>query len=582
MKRTKIVSTIGPASDSEEVLRQLFLEGLDVCRLNFSHGSHEEHKVRIDRIKKIREELNLPVAIMLDTKGPEIRLGLFKNMIDVELDTEEKFTLTTRNIEGDQNIASVSYKDLPKDLQIGSRVLIDDGLVGLRVEKIDGTEIECVVENGGKISSRKGVNVPGIHLKLPALTEKDKEDILFGIENDIDFIAASFVRTKSDVLEIRKILEDADNFDIRIISKIESEQGLENLDEILEVSDGIMVARGDLGVEIETEEVPLAQKEIINKCNLVGKVVITATQMLDSMMRNPRPTRAEANDVANAVLDGTSAVMLSGETASGRYPVLAVRTMRKIVEVTENSIDYRALLRKKIEDISNSTTNAIGKSTCTIAEDLNAKAIITATTSGYTTRALSKFRPKSEIIAATTNEKVRRQLSLEWGTTSITVPNLKSTDDVINISIERAVEENLLKAGDTVIVTAGVPVGLAGSTNLIKVQTVSEILTKGVGMGSKKLTARAIVVKDEEDLIKDFKDGDIVVLTTTDKDIMKYVERSSGIVAEIAGYTSHAAITGIALSIPTIVGAFGALTKIKTGDIITIDESDGTVRRGMF
>ena len=338
MKKTKIVCTIGPSSEDKEMLRKLFNEGLDVCRLNFSHGNHENHKEKIDMIKELREEMNLPIAIMLDTKGPEIRLGDFKDNAVIELKDGDKFTITTRDILGDQDIISVSYKDLPKDLEVGSKVLIDDGLVGLVVEKIEDTEIYLSVESGGVISSHKGVNIPNANINLPALTEKDKADILFGIENDIDFIAASFIRKKSDVLGIRKVLEDNNNFDIRIISKIESRQGLENIDEIIDASDGIMVARGDLGVEIPTEEVPIAQKEIIKKCNLSSKAVITATQMLDSMMRNPRPTRAEATDVANAVLDGTSAVMLSGESTSGKYPVEAVKTMRKIVEVTESSI----------------------------------------------------------------------------------------------------------------------------------------------------------------------------------------------------------------------------------------------------
>ena len=579
MKRTKIVATIGPASESEDLLRAIFKEGVNVCRLNFSHGSHEEHLGRILKIKKIREELNLPIAIMLDTKGPEIRLGLFKDMMSVNLEVGDKFVLTTRDIEGDSSIASVSYKELPNDVKVDSRILIDDGLVELRVDKIEDTEIYTTVSNGGTISSRKGVNVPGIHLNLPALTQRDKEDIRFGVENDIDFIAASFVRSRNDVLEIRKVLEDAGNFDIKIISKIESDTGLENLDEILEVSDGIMVARGDLGVEIPTEEVPLAQKEMIKKCNLKGKVVITATQMLDSMIRNPRPTRAEANDVANAVLDGTSAVMLSGETASGKYPVEAVRTMRKIVEVTENSIDYKDLLRKRIDELSNDTTNAIGKSTCTMAEDLGAKAIITATTSGFTTRAISKFRPRCEIIAATTEEKVRRQLALEWGAVSMLVSKFETTDDVIDNSIQKALEENLVKGGDRVIITAGVPVGLAGSTNLIKVETISEIISKGTVMGEKSITGRAVVVKSEDDLINNFKDGDIIVINNTYKEIMHYVNRAGGLVTEEGGYTSHGAIAGINLEIPTIVGVKEVLNKLKTGDIITINAEDSTIRR---
>lgn len=581
MKRTKIVCTIGPSSQDKEVLKKLIEEGLDVCRLNFSHGTHEEHQAKINTIKELREEMNLSIAIMLDTKGPEIRLGNFKDNMTVTLKDNDKFILTTREVEGDENIVSVSYKGLPQDLKVGSKVLIDDGLVGCVVDEIDGTEIKLTVESGGIISSHKGVNVPNADIKLPALTEKDKEDLKFGIKNDVDFIAASFIRTKDDVLEIRKVLEENGNYDIRIISKIESRQGLANIDEIIEVSDGIMVARGDLGVEIATEEVPIAQKNIIKKCNLKSKPVITATQMLDSMIRNPRPTRAETTDVANAVLDGTSAVMLSGESASGKYPVEAVKTMRKIVEVAEDSINYNDLLTKLINEMSNTTTNAIGKSTCTIARDLGAKAILTATTSGYTTRAISKFRPEAEIIATTTSQKVRRQLSLEWGIKSILVDNYTNTDQVIENSVTRALEEKLVSPGDIVIITAGVPVGLAGSTNLIKVQTIAEILCKGTGMGKSKVTAKAVVCKNPDDLLKEFKDGDIIVTNSTDKDIMPFVEKCAGIVAETAGYTSHAAVTGVTLGIPTIVGARGATGKIKTGDIITLDASDGTVKKGL-
>lgn len=579
MKRTRIVSTIGPASDSREVLKSLMEEGIDVCRLNFSHGSHEEHKVRIDLIKELRQELNLPIAIMLDTKGPEIRLGNFKDSMVLELNAEDKFILTTEDILGDENRVSISYKELPKDVEVGSKILIDDGLVGLKVEALDEKNIYTVVENGGAISSHKGVNVPDTNINLPALTEKDISDIKFGVENDIDFIAASFIRTRDDVLAIRRVLEDLGDFSTKIISKIESSQGLENMDEIIEVSDGVMVARGDLGVEIETEEVPIAQKEMIKKCNLAGKTVITATQMLDSMIRNPRPTRAEANDVANAVLDGTSAVMLSGETANGKYPVEAVRTMRKIVEVTEDSIDFSELLNRKIEEIANTTTNAIGKSTCTIARDLSASAIITATTSGYTSRALSKFKPECLIIAATPSEKVRRQLNLEWGVKSVLVDKFENTDTMIKASLEKSEALGLINPGEKVIITAGVPVGLAGSTNLIKVETIAEILGKGTGFGKGIVTARAIVANSEEDLINKFTDGDIIIAKFTDKSYVRFIERSSGLVTEEAGYTSHGAVTGVSLGIKTIVGVEDITSKVNTGDMIRIDTEDGTIRK---
>lgn len=392
MKKTKIVATIGPSSESEEILKNLFLEGVNVARLNFSHGSHEEHKIKIDRIKKLRREMDLPIGIMLDTKGPEIRLGDIDG--EVILNSGEEFILTNKDLVGDKNIASISYKELYRDVKEKDKILIDDGLVELVVKEIRGEDIVTEVENSGAISSHKGVNVPGANLKLPALTERDILDIKFGIKEDIDFIAASFVRSREDVLAIRKVLEEERDYTTKIISKIESQKAVELIDEIIEVSDGIMVARGDLGVEIETEAVPIVQKEIIKKCNIVGKSVITATQMLDSMIRNPRPTRAETNDVANAVLDGTSAVMLSGETASGKYPLESVITMRKILEYTENTIDHDEILENRIRDVEKSMTNAIGKSACVIARDLGAEAIITATTSGNTSRAIAKFRPE--------------------------------------------------------------------------------------------------------------------------------------------------------------------------------------------
>lgn len=580
MRRTKIVCTIGPASDSEQVLEALFKEGLDVCRLNFSHGTQEEHLERLKRIKNIRNKLNLPIATMLDTKGPEIRLGVFKDGMRVNLETGDRFTLTTRELEGDEKIASVSYKELPKDVKVGSRILIDDGLVELRVESVEGTEIHCSCFNGGEISSRKGVNVPDAQVNLPALTEKDISDIKFAVRNDMDFIAASFIRKAQDVLDIRKILEEEGDYNIKIISKIESKEGLENLDEIIEASDGIMVARGDLGVEIDTEKVPIAQKNMIKKCNEKGKVVITATQMLDSMIRNPRPTRAEANDVANAVLDGTSCVMLSGETASGKYPIQSVATMRKILEVTEESMDFDEILSRKIEEISNTITNAIGKSTCTIARDLHAKAIITATTSGYTTRSISKFRPKSLIIGATTSEKVRRQLNMEWGVKSILVSTKEISNDVIDSAIETSVNKGLVAPGDTVIITAGVPVGLAGSTNLIKVEIIGEILSKGVGIGDREVTGRAVVIENEEDFVKYFKDGDIVVTKGVTQEMTKYLERAGGLVTEESGYTCPSAIVGLNLGLPTVVGNRDITKKIKSGDIITISSSEGTIRKG--
>jgi len=580
MKKTKIVATIGPASESEENLRKLFENGLNVCRLNFSHGTHEEHGLRIDTIKKVREEMDLPIAIMLDTKGPEIRLGDFSEGI-IELVQDDIFTLTTRDILGDQSIVSISYEGLPNDVTVGGRILIDDGLVELKILEILGdTDIKCIAINRGTLKNHKGVNVPNVTINLPAVTEKDIDDILFGIKNGIDFIAVSFVRTADDVNIIRRILEENGGQHVEIISKIESQQGVDNIDDILKVSDGIMVARGDLGVEVQTEEIPLIQKMLIRKCNIAGKPVITATQMLDSMMRNPRPTRAEVTDVANAILDGSSAIMLSGETAAGKYPLEAVKMMHSIAITTEESLDYPELLKLRTAMNQLSTTNAIGKATCTTAQDLDASAIITATSSGYTSKAISKFRPKAPIIAVTTTEEVRRKLALEWGVYPVLSPLSYSTDDVIENSVSAAMNYGYVKEGDLVIITAGIPVGLAGTTNMIKVHTIGKVLLSGTGIGSRVGTGRVCIANSEDDLLANFEDGDIIVTHGTYKDMVKFMMRSSAIISEEGGLTSHSAIVGINLEKPTIVGAKDATNILKNGDIVTVDSSTGQVYNG--
>lgn len=580
MKKTKIVCTIGPASESEQVLEKLFLSGLNVCRLNFSHGSHEEHKARIDVIKKVRAKLNLPIGIMLDTKGPEIRLGDFANG-PVELIQGEIFTVTTRDILGDITIVSQTYENLPHDLVPGDRILIDDGLVELKVlEIIGGTDIKCEIINSGVLSNHKGVNVPGVKINLPAITEKDISDILFGIENGVDFIAPSFIRKAEDVIEIRRILESNNAHDIDIISKIENQEGVDNLDEIIAASDGIMVARGDLGVEIETEIMPLVQKQMIMKCNLAGKPVITATQMLDSMMRNPRPTRAEVTDVANAILDGSSAIMLSGETAAGKYPVESVKTMYNIAIRTEESLNYPELLKLKSNRTEITTTNAISKATCYTAQDLGAAAIITATSSGHTAKSVSKFRPKAPIIAVTTTEEVMRRLSLEWGVYPVLAPESISTDDVIENSISVSLANNYVKEGDLVVITAGIPVGLSGTTNLIKVHTIGKILLNGTGIGSASVSGRVCVCNTEEELLAKFQEGDIIVCNNTDKDMIRYIERSSAIVTVEGGLTSHGAIVGLNFMLPTIVGAENATVLLKDGDIVTVDSATGQIYSG--
>ena len=470
IKRTKIVCTLGPASESEEVLRELIKSGLNVCRMNFSHGSHEEHKGRMDLVKKIREELGKPTAILLDTKGPEIRTGQFDSP-EVLLEEGQTFTITMKDVMGNKEMCTVSYKGLADDVKPGNTILIDDGLVGLTVKEVNGDDIVCEVQNSGIVKNHKGVNVPGVKVNLPAITEKDRRDIEFGIEQGIDFIAASFVRKVSDVLAIREILEENNATDIKIISKIENQEGVDNLDEIIAISDGIMVARGDLGVEIPTEEIPVVQKLMIKKCNEAGKPVITATQMLDSMIRNPRPTRAEVTDVANAIYDGTDAIMLSGETAAGKYPVEAVKTMAQIAKRTEETIDYNKALRNKMSLASN-VTDAISYATCTTAMDLKAKAILSSTSSGHTARMVSKFRPDCPIVATTSNDRVMRQLSLTWGVLPIKREKSTTTDQIISNSIEATKAADYVNSEDLVVVTAGVASGISGTTNLIKVEIV--------------------------------------------------------------------------------------------------------------
>ena len=463
IKKTKIVCTLGPVSENEETLRELIKNGLNVCRLNFSHGSHEEHKGRMDLVKKLREELNMPTAILLDTKGPEIRTGKF-DAPEVLLEEGQTFTITMKDVMGNKEMCTVSYKGLANDVKTGDTILIDDGLVGLTVKEVNGDDIVCEVQNSGIVKNHKGVNVPGVKVNLPAITEKDRSDIEFGIEQGIDFIAASFVRKVSDVLAIREILEANNATHIKIISKIENQEGVDNLDEIIEVSDGIMVARGDLGVEIPTEEIPVVQKLMIKKCNEARKPVITATQMLDSMIRNPRPTRAEVTDVANAIYDGTDAIMLSGETAAGKYPVEAVKTMATIAKRAEETMRNR---RDKVNKSKN-VTDAISYATCTTAMDLDAKAILSSTASGHTARMVSKFRPDCPIIATTSDESVRRQLSLTWGVIPVMRNKSANTDQVIVNSIEAAKTAEYVNENDIVVITAGG----SETTNLIKVETV--------------------------------------------------------------------------------------------------------------
>lgn len=579
MRKTKIVCTIGPASENPKILEKLMQSGMNVARLNFSHGTHEEHKTRIENIKRTRDKLGKHIPIMLDTKGPEVRLGTFKKGSE-EIFSGQKFILTTRDVKGDNTIVEISYKALPEEVKIGTRILIADGLIELTVIDKNDTDVICQVVNGGIISDRKNVNVPGATSKLPAITQKDISDINFGIDNDIDFIAASFIRKVSDVLEIRKLLEQRKAYNIQIIAKIENQEGVDNCDEILKVSDGIMVARGDLGVEIPTEDMPLVQKLLISKANALGKPVITATQMLESMIRNPRPTRAEVTDIANAILDGTDAVMLSGETAAGKYPVEAVSTMAAVAERTEKALDYRKKMQKEDTEDTVTVTNAISFASCAAATDLGASAIITPTQSGSTARMVSKYRPKAPIVAATPNKKVSRELNLSFGVYPVIVEPTDSTDEMIQHSVDRALEAGLIGSGDLVVITAGIPVGVAGTTNLIKVHVVGDIIGKGTGIGNRAATGKVCIIENIDKDKGKLEEGDILVAEATDLDMIPLMMKAAAFIVEEGGLTSHAAIVALELGKPVIVGVQNALRDFKDGQIVTVDGSRGLIYSG--
>jgi len=551
--------------------------GMNVARQNFSHGNFEEHKERMDRVKRISAEIGKPIAIMLDTKGPEIRTKTFKDGL-VNVTTGQDFFLSTdQDFIGDESGVAVTYDKLTEDLEVGNIVLIDDGLIGMEVLSIEGDKIHCRVNNAGVIKNRKGVNLPGVRISLPAITEKDRADIEFGIEQEVDYIAASFIRKAEDVIEIRKILEDHGAEEIQIISKIENQEGVENINSIIKVSDGIMVARGDLGVEIPAEDVPLIQKQIIRKCNESGKPVITATQMLDSMQAHPRPTRAEVGDVANAILDGTDAVMLSGETAAGKYPVESVEMMAQIAIKTENSQAFDEAMKRRNLSTALSVTNAISHSTVNVADELGAKAIITSTSSGHTAREVSKHRPACTIIAVTPFDHIMRRVSLVWGVKPFKVAKAKDTDTLIENAVNRAMETDLIQPGDLVVISAGIPIGIRGATNMIKVHTAGEILLKGMGIGSQSATGRVCIATTAEEAEEKFQTGDILVTTCTAKDMVKYMERAEGIVTEAGGLTSHAAVVGLTLGKVTIVGVDHATDQLKDGYIVTIDAQGGLI-----
>ena len=580
MRKTKIICTLGPSTDKGDVLRELIANGMNVARFNFSHGSYEEHGGRLANLKALREELGKPVAALLDTKGPEIRLKEFKNGVEM-LEAGQTFTLTTREVEGTKEICSVTYKDLPHDVHEGGTIMLDDGLIMLRIEKVTDTDITCTVLNSGKIKTKKGVNVPGVHLSMPYLSQKDREDIIFGIQNGFDFIAASFVRTAQDVYDIRNLLNEYDS-NIRIIAKIENREGVNNIDSILSAADAVMVARGDLGVEIDFTELPGIQKNIIDRSFSFGKPIVTATQMLDSMMVNPRPTRAEISDVANAIYDGTSAIMLSGETAAGAYPVEALKTMSAIAERTEQENHARFVpLTENTGKIS--VSDATAHAACLTAKDVNAAAIVTVSESGNTARLLSKYRPEQPIIACVMKEQVQRQLALSWGITPLMMPLAHSTDELIEMSTSLAKENGYLHNGELAVVTAGVPVGVSGTTNMIKIHMVGNCLATGVGVGRENAdvtsaTGKACVCRTLEEVRAKFKPGMVLVVPSTSNEMLSYVRDAAALVVEEPGLNSHAAIAGKALLKPTVVGAAGATSHIRDGLMVAVDCAHGSVQ----
>ncbi len=576
MRRTKIVCTIGPASEQPEILKKLILAGMNVARLNFSHGSHEEHEVRIDRIRECAKELGRNIAIMLDTKGPEIRTGILKDG-QVNLQNGDLFTFTPEEIEGTQERVSITYDQLAKDVQVGTTILIDDGLIELKVEEIKGQDVTCRIMDGGLLKNRKGVNLPKVLVNLPSITEKDISDIAFGVRKKVDFIAASFVRKASDVLQIRQLLEE-NGANISIIAKIENEEGVQNSEDILGVADGLMVARGDLGVEIPAEEVPLVQKRLIASCNRIGKPVITATQMLDSMQNNPRPTRAEASDVANAIFDGTDAIMLSGETAAGKYPVESVETMARIACRAESSPMYQERIRQDFQGRL-TITDAMGQAVSSTAASLNATAILTPTESGYTAHVVSKHRPSCPIIAATPHEHVVNKLLLVWGVYPFLFESPDNTDEMMEKAIQATVKQKIIKHGDLIVITAGVPVREPGTTNMMKVHVVGKVVARGRGIGDTPTTGKVVIIGNQgwEGKVNA---STILVGKATDKENTPYIQKAAALVTEEGGLTSHGAIVGLNLNKPVIIGVEGATSLLVDGDEITIDPHQGHIYHG--
>ncbi|XKL31758.1 pyruvate kinase [Lactiplantibacillus plantarum] len=581
MKKTKIVSTLDPASTDTDTIVKLIEAGANIFRFNFSHGDHEEHLDRLNKVHEAEKITGKTVGIMLDTKGAEIRTTVQANgKSEYKIGDKVRITMDD-SLDTTHDKIAVTYKNLYDDVHVGGHVLFDDGLLDMKIDEKDEANRELVttVQNAGVLGSRKGVNAPGVSINLPGITEKDSSDIRFGLDHEINYIAASFVRKPQDVLDIRELLEEKHMEHVQIFPKIESQEGIDNADEILKVCDGLMVARGDMGVEIPAENVPLVQKSLIKKCNALGMPVITATQMLDSMQENPRPTRAEASDVANAVFDGTDATMLSGESANGLYPVESVAMMAKIDEKAENTLAENGTLQLNRFD-KTSVTETIGIAIARAAKNLNIKTIVAATESGYTAKMISKYRPNADILAITFDERTQRGLMVNWGVQPIVAEKPETTDDMFDLAASKAVELGFAKEGDLILITAGVPVGERGTTNIMKIQLIGSKLADGQGVGDETVIGKAVIATSAQEAIDKAVEGGVLVTKTTDKDYLPAIEKSSALVVENGGLTSHAAVVGISMGIPVIVGVKDATSVIADGQLITVDSRRGLVYRG--
>ena len=583
MKKTKIVSTLGPASNTVDIIVKLIEAGANVFRFNFSHGDHEEHLSRMNMVHEAEKITGKTVGILLDTKGAEIRTTV-QDTPNGKIELHEGDVLRISmdaSLDGHPDKIAVTYPGLYDDTHVGGHVLFDDGLIDVLITEKDEKNRELVtkVQNDGVLGGRKGVNAPGVAINLPGITEKDADDIRFGLDNGIQFIAASFVRKPQDVLDIRELLEEKHAEYVQIFPKIESQEGIDNIDDILKVSDGLMVARGDMGVEIPFEHVPIVQKALIKKCNALGKPVITATQMLDSMQEEPRPTRAEVNDVANAVFDGTDATMLSGESANGKYPVASVAAMARINEYTEKSMtDQDAYALQTYAN--QSVTESVGQAVADTARNLGVKTIVAATNSGYTARMISKYRPKADILAVTFDDITRRGLMVNWGVYPVVAEKPASTDEMFELATKTATDLGFAEEGDLILITAGVPVGETGTTNVMKVQMIGSKLTSGSGVGDQTTVGKAVIATSAAEAVSKMQKGDVLVVKTTDKDYLPAIEKAAAVVVEAGGLTSHAAVVGIAMGIPVVVGAENATTAIADGQVITVDSRRGIIYKG--